>query len=144
MHLLIVTSDFYTDVSENLLAGALAELSKHNYTYHKISVPGSLEIPAVISFASDLAAYDAFIALGTIIKGETIHHEVIAMETARALSDLAINMNLAVGNGILTTNNRRQALRRSSINEHDKGGHAARAAIKMAKIRNKFNEIKNV
>ena len=138
MHLLIVYSSFYEDLAENLLIGALAEIEKSGATYHKISVPGSFEIPHVISFASDISAYDAFIALGAVIKGETIHHEIVAKESARALNELAINMNLALGNGIITADNKRQALERSKISGKNAGGHATKTAIRMAKIRDKF------
>jgi 6,7-dimethyl-8-ribityllumazine synthase len=141
MHFLIILSDFYKDISASLLKGAITELEKENCSYHKITVPGSLEIPSVVSYAVDLEAYDGFIALGCIIKGETIHHEVVAYESARALNDLAINMNLAIGNGIITADNKKQAVARADIKNKNKGGSAATAAIKLAKIRDKFQEV---
>jgi 6,7-dimethyl-8-ribityllumazine synthase len=139
MHFLIIVANFYEDIASNLLKGASNELDKQGHSYHKISVPGCLEIPATISFASDTLAYDGFIALGCIIKGETIHHKVVAYESARAINDLAINMNLAVANGIITVENKKQALSRSV--EKNKGAYAAKTAITMAKIRDKFHDM---
>ena len=139
MHFLIVIANFYEDISESLLNGAIDELEKNGLSYHKITVPGSLEIPAVISYAVDLSLYDGYVALGCIIKGETLHHKVVAYESARSLNELAINMNLAIGNGIITADNKEQALVRAK--DRNKGASAADVAIKMAKIRNKFEEI---
>jgi len=139
MHFLIVVANFYEDISENLLNGAISLLDKEGHSYHKISVPGCLEIPATISFATDTLAYDGFIALGCVIRGETIHHEVVAHESARAINELAINMNLAIANGIITVENKKQALERSV--KQNKGEYAARTAITMAKIRDKFHDM---
>jgi len=141
MQFLIVIANYYEDISSELLKGAIAELEKEKIAYHKITVPGAFDIPAVISFACDSSTYDGYIALGCIVKGETIHHEVIANESARALTDLAVNMNLAIGNGILTVNNKKQGMERASTQQRNKGGFAAKTAIKLAKIRDKFQEV---
>ena len=141
MKFLIVIADFYEEIAEELLKGAIIELEKENIAYHKITVPGALEIPAVISFACDTSAYDGYIALGCIIKGETIHHQIVATENARALNDLAINMNLAIGNGVITAENKAQAKIRAGIKQKNKGAIAAIAAIKLSKIRDKFHEM---
>ncbi len=141
MNFLIISANFYEDISSELLLGATQELEKEGHHYHKISVPGSFEIPAAISYATDLEIYDGFIALGCIIKGETLHHNVIAHESARALNELAINMNLAIGNGIITAEDKTQALARAAVKKRNIGGTAARTALKMATIRNKFQEM---
>lgn len=141
MHFLIVTANFYTDISQELTKGATELLEKEEHSYHKITVPGSLEIPSVISYAVDLDLYDGFIALGCVIKGETIHHEVVSHEATRSLNDLAVNMNLAVGNGIISADNKKQAKERAYRDKRNKGAAAALTAIKMAKIRDKFQDI---
>jgi 6,7-dimethyl-8-ribityllumazine synthase len=139
MHFLIVISNFYKDLAKLQLDGAIAELKKAGHTHQKISVPGSLEIPAVISYAADSDIYDGFVALGSIIRGETIHYEVISTETTRSLNELAINLNLAIGNGIISAENKAQALERAD--QRNKGGAAANVAIHMAIIKNKFSEV---
>ena len=141
MKFLIILADFYQDISQELLAGAVAELEKENISYHKLTVPGALEIPAVVSFACDTNSYDGYIALGCVIRGETIHHQIVAQESARALMDLAVNMNLAIGNGVISAENYDQAMERASIVKKNKGAVAANAAIKLAKIRGKFSEM---
>ena len=115
MKFLIVIADFYQDIAQELLKGTIAELEKEGISHHKITVPGALEIPVVISFACDTNSYDGYIALGCIIKGETIHHQIVAQETSRALMDLAINMNLAIGNGVISAENKTQAKNRADI-----------------------------
>ena len=142
-HLLIVEARFYDDLADALLAGAKAALDEANATYDVITVPGALEIPAVISFALDAAVeggreYDGFVALGTVIRGETYHFDIVANESSRALMDLAVNESIAVGNGILTVENDDQAWVRARRGEGDKGGFAARAALTMIAIKEKL------
>lgn len=141
MKFLIVVADFYQDIAQELLKGAIEALENQGISHHKITVPGALEIPAVISFACDNNSYDGYIALGCIIKGETIHHKIVAQESARALMDLAINMNLAIGNGVISAENKTQAKERANVKKKNKGAIAANAAIRLAKIRDKFHEM---
>ncbi len=113
-------------------------------TWDVVTVPGALEIPAVISFALDGAEdesgtdYDGFVALGTVIRGDTYHFEIVANESSRALMDLAVEESLAIGNGILTTENEEQAWVRARRTEGDKGGFAARAALTMVAVRERL------
>ncbi|MEK1887213.1 MAG: 6,7-dimethyl-8-ribityllumazine synthase [Phyllobacterium sp.] len=142
-HLLIVEARFYDDLADALLAGAKAALDEGNATYDVITVPGALEVPAVISFALDAALeggkeYDGFVALGTVIRGETYHFDIVANESSRALMDLAVNESIAIGNGILTVENDEQAWARAKRGEGDKGGFAARAALTMIAIKEKL------
>ena len=143
MHFLIITANFYQNLADELTKGAVEALEKEQHNYHKITVPGSLEIPSVVSYAVDLDLYDGFIALGCIIRGETIHHEIVAKESTRSLNELAINMNLAIGNGIISAENRNQAIDRAYRTKRNKGAAAAITAIKMAKIRDKFQGMLN-
>ena len=142
-HLLIVEARFYDDLADALLDGAKAALDAAGASYDLATVPGALEIPAVISFALDGAEeggteYDGFVALGTVIRGETYHFDIVANESSRALMDLAVEELLAIGNGILTTEDDEQAWTRARRAEGDKGGFAARAALTMIALRERF------
>ncbi|TPK74669.1 6,7-dimethyl-8-ribityllumazine synthase [Mesorhizobium sp. B2-3-3] len=139
-HLLIVEARFHDDLADALLEGATSALDEADATYDVITVPGSLEIPAVITFALDGAAeggthYDGFVALGTIIRGDTYHFDIVANESSRALMDLSVQDSVCVGNGILTTENDAQAWTRAKRSEGDKGGFAARAALTMIALK---------
>ena len=142
-HLLIVEARFYEDISDELLSGAEAELESSGATFDKISVPGCLEIPAVISMALYSAEdggtdFDGYVALGCVIRGETSHYDIVAGESARALMDLSIEENLALGNGIITCEDTKQAWARARVTEKNKGGGAAQAALAMIEIRRKL------
>ena len=137
---LIVEARFYDDIQDALLEGALAELTAAGVSHDVITVPGALEIPAAVAIAVDAAEkagkpYDAAIALGCVIKGDTIHFEIVSMESSRALMDLAVARKLPLGNGILTVNTEAQAWARARASELDKGGDAARAALAMLRIK---------
>src|SRR5690606_2736723 len=141
--LLIIEARFYDDLSDSLLAGAKAALDEAGASYDVVTVPGALEIPAVVSFALDAADeggvdYDGFVALGCVIRGETYHFDIVANESCRALMDLAVEESLAIGNGILTVENEEQAWARARCEEGDKGGFAARAALTMIALRDRL------
>lgn len=143
LKLLIIEARFYDDLADALLDGAKAALDAAGAAYDVVTVPGALEIPAVISFALDAADdegvdYDGYVALGTVIRGETYHFDVVANESCRALMDLSIGESIAIGNGILTVENDEQAWARARRTEGDKGGFAARAALTMIAVREKL------
>ena len=113
-----------------------------------ISVPGSLEIPAAIAIAVDAAErkrrpYDGVVALGCVIRGDTIHFDIVAIQSARALMDLAVARRLPIGNGILTVDTEAQAWARARPEEADKGGDAARAALAMLRIKRRLAATRN-
>ncbi|MDR7032143.1 6,7-dimethyl-8-ribityllumazine synthase [Mesorhizobium sp. BE184] len=142
-HLLIVEARFHDDLADALLDGATSALRDAGATYDIVTVPGSLEIPAVITFALDGAAeggtdYDGFVALGTVVRGDTYHFDIVANESSRALMDLSIQESIAIGNGILTTENDEQAWARAKKSEGDKGGFAARAALTMIALKERL------
>jgi 6,7-dimethyl-8-ribityllumazine synthase len=142
-HLLIIEARFYDDLANALLDGAKSALDEAGATYDVVTVPGALEIPGVIAFALDGAEqggtnYDGFVALGSVIRGETYHFDIVANESSRKLMDLAVEESLAIGNGILTTENEAQAWARARRDEGDKGGFAARAALTMIALREKL------
>ncbi len=139
MRFLIVQADFYKDISAALLEGAVAALTENEHGFDVITVPGALEIPAAIAIRAEMArqqGYDGYIALGCIIRGETYHFEIVANESARGLMDLSTRQGLAIGNGILTVENKNQASARADAKRLDKGGDAARAAIILAELEN--------
>jgi 6,7-dimethyl-8-ribityllumazine synthase len=140
---LIVEARFYDDILDALLEGALAELKAANVAHETITVPGALEIPAAIAIALDAAEsdgkpYDLVVALGCVIRGETIHFEIVSMESARALMNLAVTRKIPLGNGIITVNTEVQAWERARAGELNKGGDAARAALAMLRIKRRL------
>lgn len=134
---LIVEARFYPQLSDLLLGGARRAVEAAGHQCDVLSVPGALEIPAAIALAAESGRYDAFVALGVIIRGETYHFEVVANESARAIMDLTLE-GLAVGNGILTVENEAQALARADPEQLDKGGAAASAALALHGIAQSF------
>ncbi|HEY0314997.1 MAG TPA: 6,7-dimethyl-8-ribityllumazine synthase [Sphingomonas sp.] len=134
-NILIVEARFYEHLNDLLLDGARAAIEAAGHTHETITVPGALEVPGAIALAAD--KFDAFVAIGVVIRGETYHFEIVAGESARALMALTLD-GLAIGNGILTTENEAQALTRARPTEKDKGGEAAKAAIRMLELQQRF------
>jgi 6,7-dimethyl-8-ribityllumazine synthase len=132
---LVVEARFYDDIGEALLAGATKVLDASGVAHERITVPGALEIPAAVAMAWDSKRYDAIVALGCVIRGDTIHFEIVSQESARALMDLSVAKQIPLGNGILTVNEESQAWARARVEEGDKGGDAARAALSMLRHR---------
>jgi 6,7-dimethyl-8-ribityllumazine synthase len=138
--MLVVEARFYGEISDALLRGASRALDAAGATCDVITVPGALEVPAAIAFAVDAAQrkldpYDGVVALGCVIRGETYHFEIVSDQSARALMDLAVNRQIPLGNGILTVENEAQAHARAGIDDGDKGGDAARAALTMVRLK---------
>lgn len=134
---LIVEARFYDHLNDLLIQGAVAALKAAGHSHDVITVPGALEIPGAISMAMESDLYDGFVAIGVIIRGETYHFEIVSNESARGLMALTMD-NVPIGNGILTVENEAQALTRAKPDEKDKGGEAAKAAIRMLELREKF------
>jgi 6,7-dimethyl-8-ribityllumazine synthase len=142
---LIVEARFYDDLADELLRGARAVLDAAQARTDVLTVPGALEIPSTLAMALDAAAaagapYDAAVALGCVIRGETFHFEIVAGESARALMDLSVERKLPLGNGILTVENDVQAWTRARVNELNKGGGAAEAALAVLRIKRRAME----
>lgn len=137
-HLLIVSAEFYPEISAELKAGAEAALKAAGATFDVITVPGAFEIPAAIRFALDGGAYDGFVALGCVIRGETTHYDYVCEQSARGLMDLSLEYGAAIGYGILTVENEAQALARARISEGNKGRDAAEACLRLIEIRRRF------
>lgn len=133
-NVLIVEARFYDHLNDMLLAGARAAIEAAGHTHETVTVPGALEVPGAIALASDTNRYDAFVALGVVIRGETYHFEIVSNESARGIMALTMD-GLAIGNGILTTENEAQAIVRADPAQLDKGGGAALAALAMMDLR---------
>jgi len=136
-HLLIAEARFYAHLNDMLLAGARAAIEAAGHSHETVTVPGALELPAAIALASEGDTFDAFVALGVVIRGETYHFEIVAGESARGLVALTLD-GVAVGNGILTTENEAQAIVRADPAQLDKGGDAAKAALALLELRARF------
>ncbi len=134
---LIVEARFYDHLNDLLLDGARAAIEAAGHTHETVTVPGALEVPGAIALAADSGRYDGYVALGVVIRGETYHFEIVAGESARGLMALSMD-GLAIGNGILTTENEAQALTRAKKDEKDKGGEAAKAALAMLALQGRF------
>jgi len=134
---LIVEARFYEHLNDLLLDGARAAIEEAGHRHETITVPGALEIPGAIAMAAETGRYDAFVAIGVVIRGETYHFEVVSNESARGLMALTMD-GIAIGNGILTVENEAQALARARPTEKDKGGEAAKAALAMLALKDRF------
>lgn len=140
---LIVEGRFYDDISDELAAGAAVALGEAGADFHRISVPGALEIPQTLAFAVRAGLlpfgaarwrYHGAIALGCVIRGETSHYDIVANDSARSLLSISVGHGVPLGNGILTVENRDQALKRASRAQGNKGAAAARACLRMIDI----------
>ena len=136
-HILIAEARFYDHLNDLLIAGARAAIEGAGHTAEVVTVPGALELPGAIALAAEAGRYDAYVALGVVIRGETYHFEVVAGESARGIMALTLD-GLAVGNGVLTVENEAQALARADPARLDKGGGAALAALAMLGLRERF------
>ena len=132
MRVAIVASRFNEEISSQLLARAKAQAEKLRVELQVESVPGALEIPLALQWLAQTRRYDALVAIGCVIRGETYHFEVVCNESARGVMDVALEFGIPVGNGILTTEDEAQALARL-----DKGAEALAVAVEMAKLKDK-------
>lgn len=134
---LIVEARFYAHLNDMLIDGARAVLEKSGHEVEVLTVPGALEIPGAIALAEQSGEFDGFVAIGVVIRGETYHFEIVAGESARAIMALTMD-GIAIGNGILTVENEDQGLVRADPSQKDKGGEAAKAALAMLDLRDRF------
>mgnify|MGYP002780696656 FL=1 len=134
---LIVEARFYDHLNDMLVAGARAALEGAGHAVDVLTVPGALELPGAIALTAECGQYDGFVAIGVVIRGETYHFEIVAGESARGIMALTMD-GIAIGNGILTVENEAQALVRADPAQKDKGGEAAKAALALLDLREKF------
>ena len=134
---LIVEARFYAHLNDLLIAGARGALEDAGHEVEVLTVPGALEIPGAIALAAESGQLEGFVAIGVVIRGETYHFEIVAGESARGLMALTMD-GLAIGNGILTVENEAQAIVRADPRQKDKGGEAARAALALLALKERF------
>jgi 6,7-dimethyl-8-ribityllumazine synthase len=144
-HVLIVEARYYEDIAEELAKGAAKALEEAGVGHDRLAVPGVFEVPGAIRFAlramethSATTNYAGFIALGTVIRGETDHYEHISREATRALMDIATGQSVALGFGILTCDTQDQAKDRAAAEKGNKGAEAARACLRMMEVKKDF------
>jgi 6,7-dimethyl-8-ribityllumazine synthase len=137
VRLLLVTAPYYRDVADALELGARAAANEAKAVVEAVTVPGAFEIPGAIAFAEKAGRYDAYVALGCVVRGETSHYDYVCGESARGLMQLSLQ-GLAIGYGILTVENLAQAQVRADPANGDKGGEAVRAALAMVALKRKF------
>jgi 6,7-dimethyl-8-ribityllumazine synthase len=135
--ILLVEARFYPHLSDMLLDGARRAVEAAGHKHETMTVPGALEVPGAIALAARSGRFCAFVALGVVIRGETYHFELVSNESGRGLMDLTLQ-GYAIGNGILTVENEAQAIVRCDPAQLDKGGAAARAALSLFQLREKY------
>jgi 6,7-dimethyl-8-ribityllumazine synthase len=136
---LIVVAPYYKDIADDLVSGATAVLEKAGATWETVEVPGALEIPTAIGLAHRMSNFDAYVALGCVIRGETTHYDTVCNDSSRGLMLLGLQ-GCCLGNGILTVENRAQAVVRASPSDQDKGGGAAAAALHLLALARKWGK----
>ena len=140
-HIMIVESPYYEEIAKRMIDSVLTELDQAGATYERYEVPGSFELPGAIRMAIGAGRkFDGYIALGCVIRGETSHYDYVCLESARGLNDLVLEHGIALGYGVLTTENGDQALARASRDKHDRGGAAARACLAMIELKRKLSK----
>lgn len=147
VHILIVEARYYEDIADELLSGVVGALDEAGASHDCITVPGALELPTALAIALDAAAerkepYDGAVALGCVIRGDTLHFEIVSEQSARGLMDVSIARKLPIGNGILTVDTEGQAWTRARTSEGNKGGEAARAALTLIDIKRSLSKAK--
>ena len=155
---MIVEARFYEDIADSMMESAKAELDRAGATYECFRVPGAFELPGAIRMAIGaqelrlyssgeasndtvvgLPGYDGYIALGCVIRGETTHYDYVCQESARGLNDLVLRYGIALGYGVITVENKEQALDRASRDRYDRAGAAARACLAMIELRRQLH-----
>jgi 6,7-dimethyl-8-ribityllumazine synthase len=144
IRILVVEARFYPDLADELLKGAVNQIEAFGAAHDVVTVAGALEIPTAVAMAAEAGhrsigvSYNGYVALGTVIRGETYHFEIVANESARGLVELGIDRRLAIGNGILTVEDEAQAWARAKVDQGDKGGFAAKACLEMIALRRRL------
>lgn len=150
-HILIISSPYYAEISNELIDGAKQTLNEANATHEIFEVPGALEIPQALSLAIDNGLFDSeigadgyfdgAIVLGCVIRGETSHYDIVAEQSSAKVLSLAISECIPLGNGILTVENKEQALKRAAVNQKNKGKDAAKACLRLIELAKEFQLI---
>lgn len=142
-HVLLIEARFYEDIADMLAEGAIAEIEARGASFERVQVPGALEIPQVLASAAAARSagrfsFDGAIVLGCVIRGETAHYDIVCNNANHWTMDVAVRQDVPVGNGILTVENREQALARAEGGIKGKGGDAARACLDVLSLKRRF------
>ena len=144
-HIMIVESPYYKEIADRMIESVLIELKEVGATYERFEVPGTFELPGAIRMAiesykypSERKRFDGYIALGCVIRGETSHYDYVCNESARGLNDLVLKYGIALGYGVLTTENHEQAMARAAVDRGNKGADAANACLRMIEFKRQF------
>lgn len=139
MKIAIITAPFYRHINEGLFQGATNYLNRENIEFERFDVPGALEVPLACQFLAQTNQFDAIVALGAVIRGETAHFDHVCEQSSRGIMNVSLDNNMPIGNGIITVENEKQALARSSVDEslgkENKGKEAAQAAVALLRMR---------
>lgn len=127
--IMIAVAPYYREITNQLLAGAKAEIERVGGTHETFEVGGAFELPVAVRLARDTGRFDGYVTLGCVIRGETSHYDLICAETARGIQSLAVENGLAIGFGVLTCENGAQARARADVSGKNKGAEAARACL---------------
>ncbi|MEL0105836.1 MAG: 6,7-dimethyl-8-ribityllumazine synthase [Rhodospirillaceae bacterium] len=140
--ILLIEARYYEDIADAMAEGARQVIDKAGeYEVERIAVPGVFEVPAAVKFAhQSKQSYTGIIALGCVIRGETDHYEHVCREASRALMDLSVNDNIALGFGILTCDTKQQAEERAATGGRNKGAEAAQACLRMIELKQSFHQ----
>ncbi len=139
--ILIIEARFYTNIADMLLDGARRVIEERAFPFDVVTVPGALEIPTALHYAvrgSTDPYYDGYVILGCVIRGETSHYDLVCRECSHGVMTLSAKHFLALGFGLLTVENKDQALARADYNRGDQGGRAARACLSMIDLKHRF------
>ena len=143
-HILILEARFYDALCDELCKGAIAMIEKTGSTWERMAVPGALELPGAVALAETSGAYDGYVVLGCVLRGETTHYDTVCNDSSRALSLLGLQ-GACIGNGILTVENRAQADARAEPAGQNKGGAAAAAALHLVALSRRWaGQIKGI
>ncbi len=144
--ILIIEARFYTDIADMLLEGARRVIEERPVAFDMVTVPGALEIPTALHYAVRGAVsgrsnphYDGYVVLGCVIRGETSHYDLVCRECSHGVMTLSADHFLALGFGVLTVENKGQALARADCERGDQGGRAARACLSMMDLKHRFS-----
>ena len=129
-HILIVEARFYSHLNDMLLDGVRSALEAEGHSHETVTVPGALEIPLTLQTLAQSGRFDALVALGAVIRGDTYHFEVVSNDSCRAVMEVQLDSGVPVANGILTCEDDDQALART----RQKGTDCAQAAVEMARL----------
>lgn len=139
MKIAVVTAPFYRHIVDGLYQGAVNYLHAENFDIERFDVPGALEVPLACQYLAETSEFDAIVTLGAVIRGETAHFDHVCEQSARGIMNVSLENNIPIGNGIITVENEKQALARSSVDEslgkENKGKEAAQAAVALLRMR---------